>query len=63
MTHIINFTNTPVFSAPNGNCGPQCNGVIDTNPQTGGGSGAGTFGLVQSSDPGRQIQFGLKFLF
>jgi hypothetical protein len=63
MTQFINFTNTPVFSAPNGSCGPSCNGVITTGP-TGGGTGtAGTFGLVQSANPGRQIQFGLKLLF
>ena len=52
MTQFINFTNTPVFSAPNGNCGPLC-----------APGGTGTFGLVQSANPGRQIQFGLKLLF
>jgi hypothetical protein len=62
MTQFINFTNTPVFSAPNGSCAPSCNGVITTGPK-GGGTGAGTFGLVQSANPGRQIQFGLKLLF
>jgi hypothetical protein len=63
MTQFINFTNTPVFSAPNGSCAPACNGVITTGP-TGGGTGtAGTFGLEQSANPGRQIQFGLKLLF
>ncbi|MGH9683564.1 MAG: TonB-dependent receptor domain-containing protein [Candidatus Acidiferrales bacterium] len=63
MAQFINFTNTPIFSAPAASCGPSCNGVIDTNPLTGGSSGAGTFGLVQSQDPGRQIQFGLKLRF
>jgi hypothetical protein len=58
MTQFINFSNTRVFSAPNGSCSPSCNGVISD-----GSSGAGTFGLVQSNNPGRQIQFGLKFLF
>ena len=63
MTQFINFTNTPVFSAPQGSCAPSCSGVITTGP-TGGGTGtAGTFGLVQSANPGRQIQFGLKLLF
>jgi hypothetical protein len=52
MTQFINFTNTPVFSAPNGNCGPLC-----------APGGTGTFGLIQSQNPGRQIQFGLKLLF
>jgi hypothetical protein len=63
MTQFINFTNTPVFSAPNGSCAPSCSGIITPGP-TGGGTGtAGTFGLVQSANPGRQIQFGLKLLF
>jgi hypothetical protein len=45
MTQFINFSNTPVFSAPNASiAGP-------------------TFGLAQSANPGRQIQFGLKLLF
>jgi hypothetical protein len=52
-----------VFSAPQGSCAPACNGIITTGP-TGGGTGtAGTFGLEQSNNPGRQIQFGLKLLF
>jgi hypothetical protein len=58
MTQFINVTNTPIFGAPNASCGPQCNGVI-TNGQT----GAGNFGLVTSSNPGRQVQFGLKLQF
>jgi hypothetical protein len=45
MTQFINFSNTPVFSAPNGS-------IAGT-----------TFGLAQSANPGRQIQFGLKLLF
>jgi len=45
MSQFINFTNTPVFSAPNGSIGGT------------------TFGLAQSANPGRQIQFGLKLLF
>lgn len=45
MTQFINFTNTPVFSAPNAS-------IAGT-----------TFGLAQSANPGRQIQFGLKLLF
>ncbi len=56
MTQFINLTNTPIFSAPTASCGPNCNGTI-------GPSGAGTFGLAQSPDPGREIQFGLKLLF
>jgi len=63
MAQFINLTNTPIFGAPNASCAPSCNGVINTNPMTGGTSGAGTFGLVQSQDPGREIQFGLKLHF
>jgi len=63
MAQFINLTNTPIFSAPNASCGPSCNGIIDTNPVTGGATGAGTFGLAQSQDPGREIQFGLKLHF
>jgi hypothetical protein len=63
MAQFLNVTNTPVFAAPTASCGPQCNGVIDTNPQTGGATGAGTFGLVQSQNPGREIQFGVRFNF
>jgi|HubBroStandDraft_6_1064221.scaffolds.fasta_scaffold09974_5 hypothetical protein len=63
MTQFINFTNTPVFSAPNGSCAPSCNGILTTGPTGGGAGTSGTFGLVQSNNPGRQIQFGLKLLF
>lgn len=63
MTQFINFTNTPVFSAPTGSCAPSCNGIITPGPSGGGTGTAGTFGLVQSANPGRQIQFGLKLLF
>jgi Carboxypeptidase regulatory-like domain/TonB dependent receptor/TonB-dependent Receptor Plug Domain len=61
MTQFINLTNTPIFGAPTASCGPLCNGAITTGPS--GGGGAGTFGLVQSQDPGREIQFALKLLF
>jgi Carboxypeptidase regulatory-like domain/TonB dependent receptor/TonB-dependent Receptor Plug Domain len=61
MTQFINLTNTPIFGAPAASCGPLCNGVITTGAS--GGGGAGTFGLVQSQDPGREIQFALKLLF
>jgi Carboxypeptidase regulatory-like domain/TonB dependent receptor/TonB-dependent Receptor Plug Domain len=59
MAQFINVTNTPIWSAPSSNCGPSCNGAVQTGP-TGGNTGAGTFGLIQSQDPGRQIQFALK---
>ncbi len=57
MAQFLNVTNTPVFGAPTAGCGPSCSGV------DGGSSGAGTFGLAQSQDPGREIQFGLKLIF
>ena len=64
MTQFINLTNTPIFGAPNASCGPKCNGVVTTGIGPGAGqTGAGTFGLVTSSNPGRQVQFALKLLF
>jgi hypothetical protein len=57
MTQFLNVTNTPIFGAPTSSCGPSCNGIITP---TGGLGTAGTFGLAQSQDPGREIQFGLK---
>jgi Carboxypeptidase regulatory-like domain/TonB dependent receptor len=65
MAQFINVTNTPVFSTPNNyafnSCG-QCTGVQTTGPQPAAG-GVGTFGLIQSPDPGRNIQLALKLLF
>ncbi|MGB6360154.1 MAG: hypothetical protein WBF30_15355, partial [Candidatus Acidiferrales bacterium] len=62
MAQFINLTNTPIWGAPTSSCGPSCNGVVTTGA-TGGSTGAGTFGLIQSLDPGRQIQFALKLNF
>jgi carboxypeptidase family protein/TonB-dependent receptor-like protein len=59
MTQFINITNTPIFGAPNASCSPLCNGQIAPS----GTSGAGAFGFISSSNPGRQIQFALKFNF
>jgi hypothetical protein len=59
MAQFINLTNTPIFGVTSFSCGPSCNGAIQTGPN-GGGTGAGTFGLAQSQDPGRQIQFAIK---
>ena len=50
---FINLTNTPIFAAPSFSCGGGCTGP----------GNAGTFGLITSSNPGRQIQFGMKLLF
>ena len=63
MAQFINLTNTPIFSAPTSGCA-ACNGVQTFDSASAGpGGGPGTvggFGLIQSTDPGRQIQFGLK---
>jgi Carboxypeptidase regulatory-like domain/TonB-dependent Receptor Plug Domain/TonB dependent receptor len=61
MAQFINVTNSPIFGVTPGgfSCGPTCNGVIQTGPN-GGSTGAGTFGLAQSQDPGREIQFAIK---
>jgi hypothetical protein len=59
---FINLTNTPIFGAPSASCSPACNGVVTTGP-TGGQGGAGTFGFISSSNPGRQIQLAVKFNF
>ncbi|MFZ0639872.1 MAG: TonB-dependent receptor [Candidatus Acidiferrales bacterium] len=64
MAQFINLTNTPIWGAPNSSCNPSCNGVITTGTGGNAGStGAGSFGLIQSLDPGRQIQFALKLNF
>ena len=47
ITQFINLTNTPILGAPN----------------TSGGTNTPTFGLITSSNPGRQVQFGLKLIF
>jgi Carboxypeptidase regulatory-like domain/TonB dependent receptor len=63
LTQFINLTNTPIFSAPASSCSPSCNGVITTGASGGGAGTAGSFGLAQSQDPGRQIQFALKLIY
>ena len=56
MAQFLNLTNTPIFSAPNASCGPTCTPNTGTN-------NSNAFGLVQSPDPGRQIQFALKLRY
>lgn len=65
---FINLTNTPVFSVPAAygaaydSCG-ACNGVRTTG-LTGGGAGTvGAFGLLDGSNPGRQVELSLKVNF
>jgi hypothetical protein len=62
MTQFINVTNTPIFGGPSSGCN-SCNGIVTTGPTGGGAGTVGTFGLIQSQDPGREIQFGLKLNF
>jgi len=60
-----NLTNTPIFSVPASwwgqysSCG-ACNGVRTTGANGGGSGTVGNFGLLDGSNPGRQIEFSLK---
>ncbi|HEX4006818.1 MAG TPA: TonB-dependent receptor [Acidobacteriaceae bacterium] len=62
---FINLTNTPIFSVPASwwgqysSCG-ACNGVRTTGYYGGGAGTVGQFGLLDGSNPGRQIEFSLK---
>ena len=62
---FINLTNTPIFSvpaaygSPYSSCG-ACNAVRTTGPLGGLGGTVGSFGLVDGSNPGRQIEFSLR---
>jgi len=47
LTQFINVTNTPILGAPS----------------SFGGTAVPTFGIVTSSNPGRQVQFGAKLVF
>jgi hypothetical protein len=64
-TQFINLTNTPVFSVPASwwgqysSCG-ACNGVRTTGYYGGGSGTVGLYGLLDGSNPGRQIEFSLK---
>lgn len=65
QAQFINLTNTPIFSVPASwwgqysSCG-ACNGVRTTGYLGGGGGTVGLFGLLDGSNPGRQIEFSLK---
>ena len=47
ITQFINLTNTPILGAPSSS----------------GGTNVKTFGVITSSNPGRQVQFGMKLIF
>ena len=65
---FINLTNTPIFSVPASwwgqysSCG-ACNGVRTTGPLGGGGGTVGLFGLLDGSNPGRQVELSMKLSF
>jgi hypothetical protein len=66
---FINLTNTPVFSVPASWWGQYsscqaCNGVRATGPAVNVGTGnVGQFGLLDGSNPGREIEMSLKLNF
>jgi hypothetical protein len=71
MAQFMNLTNTPIFSIPNSwadnysSC-DGCNGVrlSGTGFQSPwSGTSVGTYGLLDGSNPGRQIEFALKLNF
>jgi Carboxypeptidase regulatory-like domain/TonB dependent receptor/TonB-dependent Receptor Plug Domain len=62
---FINLTNTPIFSVPASWWGQysscaSCNAVRTTGPNGGGSGTVGAFGLLDGSNPGRQIELSLK---
>lgn len=65
---FINLTNTPIFSVPASWWGQysscqSCNGVRSTGPLGGGSGTVGVFGLLDGSNPGREIELSLKLNF
>jgi hypothetical protein len=62
---FINLTNTPIFSVPASWWGQysscaSCNGVRTTGFNGGGSGTVGAFGLLDGTNPGRQIELSLK---
>jgi hypothetical protein len=62
---FINLTNTPIFSVPASWWGQYsscqaCNAVRTTGYYGGGANTVGVFGLVDGSNPGRQVEFSLR---
>ncbi len=68
MAQFVNLTNTPIFSIPNSwwdqysSC-VNCTGVRTTGPNGGQGGSVGSYGLLDGSNPGRQIELSLKLNF
>jgi hypothetical protein len=67
MGQFLNLTNTPIFSVPASwwgqysSCG-ACNGVRSTGPNVNSNS-VGLFGLLDGSNPGRQVELSAKINF
>jgi hypothetical protein len=62
---FINLTNTPIFSVPASWWGQYsscqaCNAVRTTGYYGGGANTVGLFGLLDGSNPGREIELSLK---
>jgi hypothetical protein len=68
MAQFVNVTNTPIFSIPNtwddlySSC-EYCTGVRTLGPNGGGYNTVGVYGLMDGSNPGRQVELSLKFQF
>lgn len=68
MAQFMNLTNTPIFSIPatwddNYSSCEYCSGTRTTGPNGGGYNTVGVYGLMDGSNPGRQIEFALKLNF
>jgi len=68
MAQFMNLTNTPIFSIPatwddNYSSCEYCSGVRTTGPNGGGYNTVGVYGLMDGSNPGRQIELSLKLNF
>ncbi len=68
MAQFVNLTNTPIFSVPASwqdiysEC-IYCTGIRTTGPNGGGPGTVGSYGLLDGSNPGRQIELSLKLNF
>jgi hypothetical protein len=65
---FINLTNTPIFSVPASWWGQYsscaaCSGVRTTGVNGGGSGTTGLFGLLDGSNPGRQVELAFKLSF
>ncbi len=68
MAQFMNLTNTPIFSIANtwddnySSC-EYCTGVRTTGPNGGGYGTVGVYGLMDGSNPGREVELSLKLNF